>query len=165
MKFVKNRILFSNLLRKKVSSDITELNKLRNDHQWIPNEKQVRPNEKKKKEKFDYLNKEIIKYESEEDFILITVFSCDFYSRLNKLKAIKPTEEKKIFCKNKFEYEVPAETLHYIMWYYPSIKKEEEIVKDINEEIKKVVKSDNYDFVFYENPKMNINSVIKFILS
>lgn len=122
---------------------------------WCPNEKQVRPSFSINQEKMKNLNLEISKYFTEEDFILHTVFKSNTIIENEKLVAIKNNLPKYVFLPNIYPYQVPEGTKHYIIWYYPDKPKS----LDISNELFKLLKHDEFEFIFYENPKMNIKSI------
>ena len=61
----------------------------------------------------------------------------------------------------RFRYGLHHSTFHYIMWYTctPESLLEEEITRDIKNSIYNIIYTDNYSFVWYENPKMTINDI------
>jgi len=61
----------------------------------------------------------------------------------------------------RFRYQLHPSTFHYIMWYTCDVESlsEEEITKDIKNNIYNIINSDDYSFVWYENPKMTIKDI------
>ena len=94
-----------------------------------------------------------------------------------KLKIIQDPEVKEMadVLNNIFEFDdwdlvfddlpecgfVNDSTFHYIMWYTCDVESlsEEEITKDIKNNIYNIINSDDYSFVWYENPKMTIKDI------
>ena len=65
------------------------------------------------------------------------------------------------FQVNLFKYNLPPETFHYVMWY--SIEKnklsDEKITLDIKNAIYNIILTDDFHFVWYENPKPSIPDI------
>ena len=61
----------------------------------------------------------------------------------------------------RFKYKINPKTFHYIMWY--NCAKDdltsEEITNDIKKSIYIILKSDDFKFIWYENPKMSIEDI------
>lgn len=144
-----------------VSSDVNSLDKLNEIYNWIPNKDCIRPSDKDIEKKSLFFENIKNFYESDKDYVLVDIFG--FSSIINdsgKLKVIEDNiEDKYIFEPNIFPYNLPYKTKHYVLWY--SINKnisEDRINSDINESIIKVG-SNNFDFVWYENPTKTVESV------
>jgi len=144
-----------------VSSDVNSLDKLNEIYNWIPNKDCIRPSDKDIEKKSLFFDNIKNFYESDKDYVLVDIFG--FSSIINdngKLKVIEDNiEDKYIFEPNIFPYNLPYNTKHYVLWY--SINKnisEDRINSDINESIIKVG-SNNFDFVWYENPTKTVESV------
>ena len=60
-----------------------------------------------------------------------------------------------------FPYNVKEGTRHYVMWYsyFDNTLKEEKINEDIYNQIKLLVNNNNFDFVWYENPKKTVKGI------
>ena len=61
-----------------------------------------------------------------------------------------------IFSKNKYPYQLPTNTNHYIMWYTYQPETDSDINQDIFNSLKNMLKNTNFNFVWYENPKQTI---------
>ena len=147
----------------KISPCLFNLNTLNKKYDWIPGKDNIRPLDIIIEKKNEY-NKNIINfYEDEKNFILAEVFH--FESSFNKDGKVFVKEsniyKKHIFQPNIFPYNVKEDTQHYIMWYsyFDDTLKEEKINEDIYNQLKYVVKNDNFDFVWYENPKKTIKDI------
>ena len=70
------------------------------------------------------------------------------------------TLEKKLL-RNRFPYQLPKGTQHYVMWYYGNIEllNENDIDTDIKLNLQYLFPSSTLQFIWYENPKMNIPEV------
>lgn len=155
------------LNRGKISSDLSELNRLHLSFPFIPDEQQIRPSEEclQKKESSSRDIEE--NWKSIEDFILCCVFhkpaSIDRCS--NRLKAdTKDIKDRIRFVENEFPYCIdPTVGNHYILWLGPKTSgkhyTDEEIDECIRKELKELTNGDNYDYAWYENPKMTISEV------
>ena len=145
----------------KVSSNIDDLEKLNNKYGWIPGKNNIRPNNDVINNKNNKLENAYYFYNTRLDYILDVVFK--FKMKLNsdgKLEYYcKNIPEKKIFRKNDFPYDLPIGTNHYIMWYTYNIDDENQINNDIFESLKKELENENFEFIWYENPKMTIPEI------
>ena len=144
-----------------ISPDLEVLESLNKKYNWIPGPDNIRPSEELilKKEK-DLQNADNF-YASMKDYMydLVFNFPTEFNSD-GKLVATVPNKMIKIFRENDYPYILPENTYHYVMWYNTNQKmiSDEEITFDIEEEIKQIINS-NYNFVWYENPKMSIPEI------
>ena len=70
-------------------------------------------------------------------------------------------KQKHIFIKNMFPYNLPEGTNHYILWYsYNSLDlTDDKINTDITNSLKELLNHDNFEFIWYENPKKTIDSI------
>ena len=145
----------------KISGDINILNKYNKIYDWIPNDKQIRPSDMNIFMKDMLLNKIKLEYNSTRDYMLINLFDFNGYLVNGKYKS----EEKNIklhkFEVCRFKYKLNKNTFHYILWY--NCNKEELSENEINKDIKKGIynlfKNEDYEYVWYENPKMSINDI------
>ena len=138
-----------------ISSDINILNILIQVYPWIPNKDTIRPSEKvleKKIELIEKLNNQNILL---SDHIITTIFNND---------------DNKVFIENPFPYNINGN--HYVMWYYnhdiidrifkdTQLIHDKSIIHDINidiiNSIYDIISHYNFNFAWYENPKMSIN--------
>ena len=144
-----------------INSSLETLNKYNKIYPWIPNENEIRPTEmliNMKKILMDKIEKE---YLSSCDYILIHLFNMDVERINGKLKANKNKIKISKFDTCRFRYQIDPQTFHYILWY--NCEKddltEEEINRDIKKGIYNVIHSDNYSYIWYENPKMTIEDI------
>jgi hypothetical protein len=64
------------------------------------------------------------------------------------------------FLPNKFPYQTPPETKHWILWLYPGVlTSDEDVALEIEKRLKELLGHNRYDFIFYENPKMTLPDV------
>ena len=145
----------------KINNSIESLNAYNKKYPWIPNENQIRPTEfiiSLKKVLFDKI---FLEFNSTRDYILINIFktNCDKYN--NKLIAIEPNDKFHKFEVCRFRYKIDPSAFHYIMWYTCDKNEltDNEISKNIKDSIYNIIKSDNFNFVWYENPKMTITDI------
>ena len=145
-----------------IHPDIEILNAYNKLYSWIPNGSQIRPSEKNIEMKNIMMSKIKEEYNSMKDYILITVFNykfnknkdkkyeaIDYNIKLNKLEVCR------------FKYNVNNSTFHYIMWY--TCEKEDLIPKEINRDIYRsiynILRTPNFKYVYYENPKMSVPEI------
>jgi hypothetical protein len=148
-------------INSKINSDFKTLNQYNKIYPWIPNETQIRPTEIIITLKKMLMDKISLEYNSTRDYILINVFHNDGFNTNGKLIAKNSIEKLNKFEVCRFRYELDPSTFHYIMWY-TSIKKDlidEEITRDIKNNIYSFLKKDDFSFVWYENPKMTIKDI------
>jgi len=152
-----------NQLNCKIDSDIKTLDELNKTFNWIPSSKNIRPiKELIEKRISDYMFFDNF-YSSITDQILIRYFK--FPSRINR-KSNKmeynitlENVREKIFLENEYPYNVPKSTNHYVMWYTYNNISDIEITHDILYSLKHSLKHDNFEFVWYENPKMSVPEI------
>lgn len=146
-----------------ISPSFNNLNELNNQYSWIPCGNNIRPCSNIITKKNIYNDNIKRFYQNENDFIFSEIF--DFKNSIDKYGKlfVKPENvyKKYVFCQNMFPYEVPHNTHHYVMWYsyFDNTLNEEKINKDIYNQMKLLVKNDNFDFVWYENPKKTIEDI------
>ena len=139
---------------------------------WLPGQVNIRPKAAEKKAKNEKINAEQAECASGMDYIFDHVFECESKKDDSGLLAVSNKEKlrQEVFKPNRFPYHLYPRTQHYVMWYSSGDEttiSAEKVTKDINEEIKKLVDSvdkkdkdkDNYDFVWYFNPKVTVIDV------
>ena len=142
----------------KISSLLDDLDKLNKKYSWIPSSNNIRPDKDTQDKKAIYFDQINHFYSSLSSFILAEIFNYDVvYNKRRKLetRSSKPLEHK--FIQNKFSYNLPKNTNHYVLWYNQEIEIEEEkINRDIKKAISEIINSEKFKYVWYKNPKMNI---------
>ena len=130
---------------------------------WVPNKNQIRPSFESIQEKKFFLDHVNNNFHSNFDYIFKTIFDIKSKRIDGKHKIEKEflEEKKKKFLPNKFPYQL-EEGNHYIMWYSYENEIEENITNDINQSLIELVGENNFEFVWYENPKMTIPEVSHF---
>ena len=100
-------------------------------------------------------------YKSTKDYILVNIFNTEKELSNDKIIAKEPLVKLNHFDICRFRYQIEPNTFHYIMWYTCSKNEltDEEITKNVEESIYNVIKTDKFNFVWYENPKMTINDI------
>lgn len=141
----------------KISSKLEDLDKLNEKYNWIPSSKNIRPSNEVLKIKNETYKTIFNYYESFKDYIYDTIFGL----------PISMNNEGKLFCRfrlklflleeNVFPYMLPETTQHYILWYtYKNDElNDETITQYIKNELKRIKQNDEYEFVWYVNPKIN----------
>tara|TARA_B100000035_G_scaffold311733_1_gene321816 strand:+ start:487 stop:969 length:483 start_codon:yes stop_codon:yes gene_type:complete len=145
----------------KISSDLKVLNEYNKIYDWIPNENQIRPSDMNIFIKDILKNKIDLEYNSTRDYILINLFNFNGNLVNGKYKAEESNSKLHKFEVNRFKYKLNKKTFHYIMWYNCDKDNltENEIDQDIRRGIYNLLRTDEYEYVWYENPKMTINDV------
>lgn len=134
-----------------ISCDINTLNILNRVYSWIPNENTIRPSKEILEKKIEFIKNLDNKNITLHDSIISSLFKND-------------CTEQKLFIKNPFPYN--TEGNHYIMWYYNynivngvGIQNMiQDINMDIINSIYNIVEHYEFNFAWYENPKMSINN-------
>ena len=146
-----------------VKSDVDVLDKLHQTYQWIPGKANIRPNIITKHEKLKYLQNIQSFYGSEKDYIYENIFNFNSIFDENGLLIVRDDAifKKGVFERNRFRYNLNENTNHFIMWYsyYDDSITKEKINEDISNGIKNIIKHNNYDYVWYLNPKMTIPEI------
>eukprot|EP01080_Neovahlkampfia_damariscottae_P009209 gene9209-1295_t len=148
-------------LNSKIDSNHETLEEYHKHHKWIPNKQQIRPSLHSKKEKEYFLQNVNNNFHSNYDYILKTIFKVKSQRIDGKHKIDKDhvfIEKQKIFLPNKFPYQL-EEGNHYVMWYSYESETEENITNDISLALTELVGENNFEFIWYENPKMSIPEV------
>jgi hypothetical protein len=151
----------SSSLRKKISSDIQDLNELHKIYPWIPNEHMVRPSLKVLQEKFQFSDYVLANWMTFKDFILDTHFQYPIdIEDGHKYVVNTGTKSEWNFTKSLFPYDLPANVNHYILWnsvynYYKEFS-DSVINNIISETLTSLLGTDEFDFAWYVNPKPSI---------
>ena len=97
-------------------------------------------------------------YQSLKDYILDDVFNfnCKFNSNGKMFVPPENIFHKKILSKNKYPYQLPKNTNHYLMWYTYQPKTDYKINQDIFDSLKNILGNTNFEYVWYKNPKPTI---------
>jgi len=151
-------------LRCRISSSLDSLNELHENFPFISDEYQIRPSDATLKRKESAMRDIEDNWESAQDYIISTIFfkpsSVDPFS--NKLVAdIKSIDGLIKFEKNEFPYQL-QKGWHYVLWFGPSpngVPSEEDINTHITRSLEELTNRDDFDFAWYENPKMSFPSV------
>jgi len=100
------------------------------------------------------------KWFSLKDYILFKIFciDCDQIAGRNVVLKAPPAGLVKVFQPNAFPYNIESGN-HWVMWYNTEACPygDDTITKDIDMAICNHLNgANNYDFVWYENPKMSV---------
>lgn len=154
------------MIRDQISSNFNDLNELNKIYYWIPNENMIRPNTMElARKKLTILTIEN-DWESMYDFILYKVFNQNFLLYNKKyIPFIKTDILEWVLTKSLFKYNLPSNTEHYVLWnsmidYNTGSLKINELKKLINnllnKEISNICNHNNYNYVWYINPKPSV---------
>lgn len=152
---------------RRISSELDHLDAL-NDRagwSWCPSSLHIRPDKRAKERKQDLKATVSTMYASNSDYILDMIF--EFPTRENADgKIVVPREplgnRTRRFRPNEFPYQLPPGTQHWVMWYSygPAAGLSEgEINNDIDAELRLHLGHEEFDFAWYENPKMTIPEI------
>lgn len=156
-------LLNKDTFRCQIPSDVKVLDELHQKYKWIPGKDNIRPSPIIKQQKLKYLQNIQSFYGSEKDYIYETIFHFNSIFDENGLLIVRDDAifKKDVFEANKFPYNLNQDTKHYIMWYsyYDDSMTEEKINNDISKGIKDIINNDNFDYIWYLNPKMTIPEI------
>jgi hypothetical protein len=135
-------------LRRKISSDIQDLNKLHQEYWWIPDETMVRPSAEVLEAKWALGRRLMDDGVSFKDFILHMYFT-----------GVNPWA----FDKSLFPYQLPPGAEHFVLWnsmhdYYWEVD-DALVSKRIEGMLKVQLGHDKFDFAWYKNPKPSIPEI------
>jgi len=148
------------MIRNKINPSLDNLNYLNHNLSWIPGSENIRPTTENVSKKELWLENINYFYDSEVHYVLSEVFNFKSEFVLGKLHVKKSNiSNKHIFKENMFPYELPKNTNHYIIWYSYNQVDEDQINKDINNSLLIMLGNDNFDFVWYENPKKSLPEI------
>lgn len=147
------------MIRSNISPELSILDKLHEKNYWIPNSHQIRPNEFKIEEKTKLLVLISYMYHSYEDYIYEFIFGFKTQIKNNKLFVPKTNIIKKsVFIENYFPYQIPKNCNHYVLWYSFNPDSDSEINNKINFHLEEMLNHNNYNFIWYVNPKKTISN-------
>ena len=150
-------------INNKINPCYSNLDMLNSNYEWIPSSENIRPNE-------DIINKKAVDngtyniiYSTNIDQVLIRYFNIKkkINRNDNKFESVIPITnlKKKIFIPNEYPYDVPKGTNHYVMWYTYDNISDEIVTSDISSELNNILNHSNFEFVWYENPKMTVPEI------
>ncbi len=143
------------MLRKKISSDLSDLNRLQATYPWIPNSDSIRPTPANLEIKRKRLAEIEMEWLSFQDYILHSIFDQEKYYIINgsvkkyyTRASISTIEGIVKFCPNEFPYDVPGN--HWILWMASTrqMDTDEEITSLIENHLKDICGGKNFDFAW-----------------
>eukprot|EP00640_Fibrocapsa_japonica_P002645 CAMPEP_0113936654 /NCGR_PEP_ID=MMETSP1339-20121228/3506_1 /TAXON_ID=94617 /ORGANISM="Fibrocapsa japonica" /LENGTH=249 /DNA_ID=CAMNT_0000939185 /DNA_START=1 /DNA_END=750 /DNA_ORIENTATION=- /assembly_acc=CAM_ASM_000762 len=149
---------------KRIPSDIDILASLNEQYGWLPGREHIRPTPETLDRKILQMENVEKFYLSVDDYIWDVVFNeptqMTHCGKLYRESGSCCEEEKKVFAPNEFPYKLPAGTEHWLMWYsyFPS-GGDGEITQDIRKALQDRLQHSNFEFVWYENPKMTVPGI------
>ena len=152
----------SSRLRGKISSDLDTMQELFEQVGWTPGRESIRPDQDTIMRKNQFLDEVERSYETLGDQVLHVLFSMAPEVGTTGKYTIASKDQlapQRRFERNTFAYQALApETKHFIMWYTfgPPALTDEQITSDIEHDIKVRIGHNNFEFVWYENPKMSV---------
>jgi hypothetical protein len=134
-------------LRRQISSDIQDLNKLHQEYWWIPDETMVRPSAEVLEAKWALAQRLIDDGVSFKDFIMRMYFTG-------------PWAGAWVFDKSLFPYRLPIGGEHFVLWNsmhdYNWDVHEVMVSERIECMLKVQLGHNRFDFAWYKNPKPSI---------
>ncbi len=153
------------MIRSYIDPNIENLNRMSKIYDWIPNSNSIRPNQTLILIKQNKINQIINEWNTLKDYILYDIFSQKAKIDQTSKKYIKSINhlDEYIFKESEFKYNLNDLTNHYILWFSLYTFDlgvrlfDEDFKSKINQIITKsltnITKSDNFNFVWYVNPK------------
>jgi hypothetical protein len=145
------------MLRCPISSSINVLECFHEIHSWIPGQDQIRPPMDVIQSKLDRIVELGADWDSMTDYLLANVFNkppsrCP---QSNKLEVRDRDISGLIkFLPNEFPYQVSGN--HWILWFGTIEHEKPVITNHLTRLLQDYLGHDQFDFVWYENPKMTI---------
>lgn len=157
----------SKKIRSRIDSDKEAMQVLHETHGWVPGRDHIRPTRQAIADKTAYLFDTVRWYGGECDAIWDLIFDFDTVMNDDGKLVVAPgvvgddTSVRSKFSLNRFPYEVPRGTRHSVMWYthWPPHVDDKRIDADISKALEESLGHDDFDYVWYVNPKMTIASV------
>jgi hypothetical protein len=153
------------MLRTQISSNIDELNSLHESYKWIPNESMIRPTQQNIQKKQQIILHIENQWQSTRDYILYHVFKQHIKIHTTSGKVFVPTthiEESAQWTLQPclFPYAVSKQAHHDVLWNSQHLYEKEFDPEIINTQITTILQSrlthNNFDFVWYKNPKPSV---------
>jgi hypothetical protein len=152
--------MYKNRLKCKINADISILNELHRQHWWIPDQSMIRPTQKVSEDKMIFSNYVLHNWMSFKDFILDTHFNYQKYVEDGHIYTMTPYQSEWKFIKSLFPYDIPTGVNHYVLWnsYFSCLCafEDDTVNTIINTTLESINGIDNFDFVWYINPKLSI---------
>jgi hypothetical protein len=145
------------MLRCGISSSIEVLENFHEVHSWIPSKAQIRPPQEVIQKKLDRIIELGAEWNSMTDYLLANIFHkpSTRSSHSNRLEVLdRDIEGLVIFAPNEFPYQVSG--CHWILWFGTFEIDKQQITNELTIRLQEHLGHDNFDFVWYENPKMTI---------
>jgi hypothetical protein len=145
------------MLRCGISSSVEVLENFHEVHSWIPSKAQIRPPQEVIQKKLDRIIELGAEWNSMTDYLLANIFHkpSTRSSHSNRLEVLdRDIEGLVIFAPNEFPYQVSG--CHWILWFGTFEIDKQQITNELTIRLQEHLGHDNFDFVWYENPKMTI---------
>lgn len=153
-------------LQKRIECDLDSLDHYHTIYKWIPNRNMIRPTLQNLDYKINKLKEIEYTWNSYFDFILYHIFQQKYMINIENKKYVPDLYLSNIilpeyvFVKSDFPYQIPEYANHYVLWnskYNINYDFDENIINDIvYQKIKEITKNEDFDFVWYKNPKPTI---------
>jgi hypothetical protein len=150
-------------LQKRIHCDLDSLDNYHKMYEWIPSRDMIRPTPEKLDYKRNKLSEIELEWNSYFDFILNHVFQQKYDYNIENKKYIPNLQNllpEYVFIPSDFPYQIPEYANHYVLWnskYNINYNFDDEIINNIlYQNIKNILQNENFDFVWYKNPKPTI---------
>mmetsp|Transcript_24484 Transcript_24484/g.38180 ORF Transcript_24484/g.38180 Transcript_24484/m.38180 type:complete len:167 (-) Transcript_24484:74-574(-) len=152
------------LLKEKVSSDIEALAALKVIHPWVPGRDNIRPTPEVIEAKKNFIVERVVQFQTEADYVWGDVFGLPVSINEGGSLFVERghvSDDHRTFKPNLFPYQLPEGTEHWVMWYTTHTKQhtDDEITRHVSHELGELCEGDEFEFIWYENPKMTIQSI------
>ena len=144
----------------RIESDLKSLDRLKSKVKWTPSSSQIRPSLSVKIRKAQILSNIKNTFVSPLDYLLSSVFSASTKETTNGLLTtdIDTCGTTCVLRPNEFPYDVDEGTHHSICWYPYKMRRttDAQITEDIQRCLSTKLGHNNFEAVWYLNPKMTI---------
>mmetsp|Transcript_16439 Transcript_16439/g.46349 ORF Transcript_16439/g.46349 Transcript_16439/m.46349 type:complete len:189 (-) Transcript_16439:4675-5241(-) len=152
--------------RCQVPSNVFLLSHISERNPWIPGRDNVRPKPEVRSQKEAYLEEVAKEYVTESDYVWNLLFGVPLVHGEDGRKracpdALRNLEKTRLFRANDYPYDLHPSTTHSVLWYSyaPPELNSESITTHVEAELTTVLNHSDFEFVWYENPKMSISGV------
>ena len=159
------------MLNGKIDSNVEVLNTLNEKYKWIPSGNNIRPLPDVKNKKIEDMNNVGAFYVSMRDYLVETIFNIQPEINTDGKCFIKDLPEKlnnlfesKLLL-NKYPYDVPDNTKHYILWYPMLLRNETLSDEKITMDIKRHLMNNNILQNNDNNTVLNKNKAAPYLKS
>lgn len=147
------------ILRRRISSNVADLDAMHAVHHWIPSSSQIRPHPELLQTKLVKIAKLQDEWASMADFVRSHVFGKSSVIRSDGKRVVRDnrlSEVDIVFIENDFPYALDEGGQHWVLWFGCRDDPRLDIDTILSRELQRRIGHDGFDFAWYENPKMSI---------